>query len=126
MKGAKVKRSLPQLERSTPALCCAPLAGNDLSEGEARATSDVFKALADPTRIRIVNLLSNSTEPVCVCDINAHFDLSQPTISHHLKKLTSAGVLQREQRGTWAYFSLDDEVLAGLADVFRPKEEVKA
>lgn len=91
-----------------PALCCAPLAAPDLSDADAWATADLFKALADPTRVRILNLLANSPEPVCVCHINEHFPLSQPTISHHLKKLVAAGVLRREQRGTWAYFSIDE------------------
>jgi ArsR family transcriptional regulator len=117
---------LIQLEAQTPAYCCGPLIGDDLSDPAAQATADVFKALGDPTRVRIVNLLANSDAPVCVCDINAHFDLSQPTISHHLKKLTAAGVLGREQRGTWAYFSLNGSILSKLADVFRIKEEVDA
>lgn len=118
--------ALLQTKVSAPAFCCAPLAGNDLSQHESQATAEVFKALGDPTRVRIVNLLANSDEAVCVCDINAHFDLSQPTISHHLKRLTAAGVLTREQRGTWAYFSLDGSILSKLADVFHTKSEVKA
>ena len=115
-------KELVQLE-APPAYCCAPLVGDDLSTTEAKTTADVFKALGDPTRVRIVNLLANSEAPVCVCDINAHFDLSQPTISHHLKKLTNAGVLEREQRGTWAYFSINGTVLSQLSEVFRTKEE---
>jgi ArsR family transcriptional regulator len=118
--------NLIQLKGQAAAFCCAPLAADDLSDAEATATADVFKALADPTRVRIVNLLANSEDPVCVCDINARFDLTQPTISHHLKRLTAAGVLNREQRGTWAYFSLNDEILPRLADVFRTKSEVNA
>ena len=125
MKGTVVKE-LAQLERTTPAYCCAPLVANDLSAEEAETTSEVFKALGDPTRVRIVNLLATSDSPVCVCDINAHFDLSQPTISHHLKKLTNAGVLEREQRGTWAYFSINGTVLSKLSEVFLAKEEVSA
>ena len=116
---------LAQLQ-GPPAYCCAPLAGEDLSATEAQITADVFKALGDPTRVRIVNLLATSDSPVCVCDINTHFDLSQPTISHHLKKLTNAGVLEREQRGTWAYFSINGTVLSKLSEVFQAKEEVHA
>ena len=112
---------LAPLQDATPAFCCAPLVGDDLTIDEADATATVFKALADPTRVRIVNLLANSGEPVCVCDINAHFDLSQPTISHHLKKLTGTGVLAREQRGTWAFFSVNENVLATLANIFGSK-----
>jgi ArsR family transcriptional regulator, arsenate/arsenite/antimonite-responsive transcriptional repressor len=102
-------------------LCCAPLTGAAISTGNAAGTAALFKALADPTRIQIVNLLANSSGPVCVCDLNANFALSQPTISHHLKKLVSAGLLSREQHGTWAYFSLNQEAFDRLADVFRPR-----
>jgi ArsR family transcriptional regulator, arsenate/arsenite/antimonite-responsive transcriptional repressor len=97
--------------------CCVPLAGPGISPEEAEATAALFKALADPTRVRLINLLSNSPEPVCVCELNAYFDLGQPTLSHHLKKLVAAGLLKREQRGTWAYFSLKGDSLQRLADV---------
>jgi ArsR family transcriptional regulator len=100
--------------------CCAPLAGEEISRDEAEATARLFKALADPTRVQLVNMLANSPEPVCVCEMNAHFDLGQPTVSHHLKKLVAAGLLKREQRGTWAYFSLDRDTLHRLAEVTRP------
>ncbi|MEA2506863.1 MAG: ArsR family transcriptional regulator, arsenate/arsenite/antimonite-responsive transcriptional [Actinomycetota bacterium] len=101
--------------------CCAPLAGAEISPQDAGATANLFKALADPTRVRLVNMLANSAEPVCVCELNAHFDLGQPTISHHLKKLVLAGLLKREQRGTWAYFSLDNESLQRLTDMTKPR-----
>jgi ArsR family transcriptional regulator len=104
------------------ALCCAPIVAPDLSDQEFEATATVFKALADPTRVRIVNLLANNPDPVCVCDINRHFSLSQPTISHHLKKLVAAGVLRREQRGTWAYFSVDRQTWSRLVGLFGTKK----
>lgn len=107
--------SLRTLE--VPIACCAPLNGGALSPTEAEATAALFKALGDPTRVKIVNLLANSPEPVCVCDLNERFDLAQPTLSHHLKKLTSAGLVVREQRGTWAYFSLNRSAMEGLAQV---------
>jgi ArsR family transcriptional regulator len=100
-----------------PVACCAPLGSSSLSDEEVDATATLFKALADPTRVRLINLLANSAEPVCVCVMNAEFDLSQPTLSHHLKKLTAAGLLKREQRGTWAYFSIDRNALDRLAQV---------
>ncbi|CAN5731559.1 metalloregulator ArsR/SmtB family transcription factor [soil metagenome] len=84
---------------------------------EAAATSALFRALSDPTRVRILNLLANSPRPVCVCDMNAEFDLSQPTMSHHLKKLVGAGLLTREQRGTWAYYALNEEAMRRLSQV---------
>lgn len=100
-----------------PVACCGPLAGATLTDAEAAATADVFKALADPARVRIVNVLATSGEPVCVCHLIEPLGLSQPTVSHHLKKLTDAGLLDREQRGKWAYFSLRADALRTLAAV---------
>jgi ArsR family transcriptional regulator, arsenate/arsenite/antimonite-responsive transcriptional repressor len=97
--------------------CCGPLAAATLSDEEAVATADVFKALADPARVRIVNMLATSGEPVCVCHLTEPLGLSQPTVSHHLKKLTDTGLLEREQRGKWAYFSLRPQAVVTLAAV---------
>ncbi|MDQ3767794.1 MAG: metalloregulator ArsR/SmtB family transcription factor [Actinomycetota bacterium] len=102
--------------------CCAPLAGPGISVEEARATAGLFKALADPTRVRIVNLLANSAEPVCVCEMNTQFDLAQPTLSHHLKKLVAVGLLTREERGTWAYYEVSEDSLRRLAEIVGVKE----
>jgi ArsR family transcriptional regulator len=99
--------------------CCQPLAAPTLSEEEAEATASLFKALADPARVRIVNVLATSENPVCACEFMPALGLAQATVSHHLKKLTDAGLLEREQRGKWAYFSLNPEAaarLAGLVD----------
>jgi ArsR family transcriptional regulator len=99
--------------------CCQPLDAPTLSENEAEATAALFKALADPARVRIVNLLATSEAPVCACEFMPALSLAQATVSHHLKKLTDAGLLDREQRGKWAYFSLNPEArarLAGLVD----------
>lgn len=104
-------------ELLTPVACCAPLAAPALSDGEASATAQLFAALADPHRVRIVNLLARSGEPVCACEIVPALELAQPTVSHHLKKLTQAGLLEREQRGRWAYFSLNPDALRTLAAV---------
>jgi ArsR family transcriptional regulator len=97
--------------------CCAPLAAPVLSDQEAAATAELFKALADPARVRIVNLLATAREPVCACNLNEPVGLSQPTVSHHLKKLVDAGLLEREQRGKWAYFSLKHDAVEKLATV---------
>jgi ArsR family transcriptional regulator, arsenate/arsenite/antimonite-responsive transcriptional repressor len=96
---------------------CAPLAAEGLSAEEAAATAELFKALADPARVRIVNLLASAGEPVCACNLNEPVGLSQPTVSHHLKKLVEVGLLEREQRGRWAYFSLRSEAFEKLATV---------
>jgi ArsR family transcriptional regulator len=103
-----------------PVACCAPLAAVTLSDDEAAATAELFRALADPARVRIVNLVGMSNEPVCECEHYEPLGLAQPTVSHHLRKLVDAGLLDREQRGKWAYFSLKRdavETLAAVADL---------
>jgi ArsR family transcriptional regulator len=98
--------------------CCAPLSTAVLSSGEAVATAELFKALADPARVRIVNLLAIADgEPVCVCNLVEPLGLSQPTVSHHMKKLLDVGLVDREQRGKWAYFSLRRDAVEKLAAV---------
>lgn len=101
----------------TAVVCCAPLAAPVLDEEEAVATAELFKALADPARVRIVNVLATSGEPVCVCELIEPLGLAQPTVSHHLKKLLDAGLVDREQRGKWAYFSLKRDAVEKLAAV---------
>src|SRR5919204_4112696 len=95
--------------------CCAPLAAPTLSDDEAGATASLFRALGDPARVRIVNMIATAGEAVCVCNLTEPLGLTQPTVSHHLKKLTDAGLLVREQRGRWAYFSIDDQAMARVA-----------
>jgi ArsR family transcriptional regulator len=93
-----------------------------MTETEAIATAAVFKALADPARVRLVNILATAAESVCVCQLTPVLGLSQPTVSHHLKKLVDAGLLRREQRGIWAYYSLDRIGLARAAGVLDLRE----
>jgi ArsR family transcriptional regulator len=103
-----------------PIVCCAPLAEPTLDEEQAEATAELFKALADPARVRIVNTIATAGGAVCACEFEPALGLSQPTVSHHLKKLTDVGLLEREQRGKWAYFSLKRgavETLAAVADL---------
>ena len=102
--------------------CCGPLAADTLAEGEADATAQLFKALADPARVKIVNRLARSEAPVCACEFIPALGLSQATVSHHLKKLTQVGLLEREQRGKWAYFSLNPQAAAQLASIVRFEE----
>src|SRR5829696_1486355 len=105
--------------------CCRPLGAPALSDEEADSAAALFRALADPARVKIVNLLATSEEPVCACEFEPALRLSQPTVSHHLKKLTEAGLLEREQRGKWAYFSLDHEASSQLERLVRIKEVVR-
>ncbi|MBI3647359.1 MAG: helix-turn-helix transcriptional regulator [Actinobacteria bacterium] len=102
-----------------PALCCPPIAGAHLSEQEASTTAALCKALADPSRVLIVNHLASAGAPVCVCDFTALLGVSQPTVSFHLKKLVDSGLLVREQRGVWAYYSLNRPAVERLSGVFR-------
>jgi ArsR family transcriptional regulator len=95
--------------------CCGPLAGAELSDAEAAATAELFRALGDPARVRIVNLLATSDDPVCVCNLTEPLGLAQPTVSHHLKRLVESGLLVREQRGRWAHYSLAEEAAARLS-----------
>ena len=97
--------------------CCRPLADPAMSDDEAAATAQLFKALGDPARVRILNLIALSGGEVCACDLNEPVGLAQPTVSHHLKKLVDAGLLEREQRGKWAYFSLKRDAVEKLAAV---------
>ena len=93
--------------------CCAPGAA-PLEAGVAEDLAKRFKALSDPTRIAIVNRLAGAGE-VCVCELVAEFDLSQPTISHHLRILRGAGLVDASRRGTWAYYRIVPEAVEGLA-----------
>jgi ArsR family transcriptional regulator, arsenate/arsenite/antimonite-responsive transcriptional repressor len=104
--------------------CCRPLGAAALSDEEADATAALFRALGDPARVKIVNLLATLGEPVCACEFEPALGLSQPTVSHHLKKLTEAGLLDREQRGKWAYFALRPEASAQLEGLVRMTEVV--
>ncbi len=100
-----------------PVSCCAPLAAPTLSDQQAEATAELFRALGDPARVRIVNMLATAAGEVCGCDLTEGLGLSQPTVSHHLKKLHESGLLEREQRGRWAYYSLKREAVRTLAAV---------
>ncbi len=97
--------------------CCAPLDERFLSADEAEATAALFKALGDPARVRLVNLLATNDGAVCMCDLIEPIGLSQPTVSHHMKKLVDAGLAEREQRGKWAFFSLKSDAVDKLAAV---------
>lgn len=98
--------------------CCAPLVAAPLGAREAAGLAAVLKALAEPARLRIVSLLA-ATEggEACVCDLTTPLALSQPTVSHHLKTLVDAGLVRREKRGVWAYFSIVPGALDGVARV---------
>lgn len=105
--------------------CCRPLAADALGDDEAGDTARLFRALGDPARVKIVNLLARSDRAVCACDFMPVLGLAQATVSHHLKKLTEAGLLEREQHGKWAYFSLNPEASSRLESLVRIPEVVR-
>ncbi|MFF2506538.1 ArsR/SmtB family transcription factor [Streptomyces sp. NPDC058067] len=94
--------------------CCPPLTERPLTAEEAERTASMFKALGDPVRLRLFSLVaSHEGGEACVCDIS-DVGVSQPTVSHHLKKLKEAGLLSSERRGTWVYYRVEPSVLAAM------------
>lgn len=102
------------------AACSAPLTRAPLRADEARDLATMFKALADPARLRLLSLIAaHRGGEACVCDLTEPVDLSQPTVSHHLKILIDAGLLTREKRGRWAYYSVVPQALDTLGEALR-------
>jgi ArsR family transcriptional regulator len=111
-----MSKSLPLLDPAETAACCPPLSAEPLSAEQAEQVAPQLKALADPVRLRLMSLVaSHPGGEACVCDLNEAFDLTQPTISHHLKVLHEAGLLDREKRGVWVYYRARTGALASLA-----------
>jgi len=107
---------LPVLDPVNALACCPPLSAQALTQDQAEQIAPLLKALADPVRLRLMSLVaSNPGGEACVCDLNDAFDLTQPTISHHLKVLHDAGLVDREKRGVWAYYRAKPEALASMA-----------
>ncbi|MEU0871038.1 ArsR/SmtB family transcription factor [Nocardia brasiliensis] len=105
--------------------CCASLT-SPLSQATAVELAGAFKALADPVRLRLLSLITaRAGEEVCVCELTPQFDLSQPTISHHLKVLREAGLIDCERRGTWVYYWVIPAALQQLSGVLRPTEDAR-
>ncbi|WP_021594107.1 ArsR/SmtB family transcription factor [Actinomadura welshii] len=117
------KQPLPILGPvDTEGACCAPLVCEPLSENEAAELAPLFKAIADPVRLRLLSLIAcHEGGEVCVCDLTAAFDLTAPTISHHLKVLKQAGLIDSERRGTWVYYWLNPGVLERLSTILGPR-----
>ncbi|UVJ40498.1 helix-turn-helix transcriptional regulator [Arthrobacter sp. CJ23] len=110
--------ALPILEPVMDQACCDPVAEPALGAEEAKQKALVFKALADPNRLRLLSIVkAESSGECCVCDLTEPLDLGQPTVSHHLKILVDAGLLHREKRGTWAYYSLVPGALDEVAGI---------
>jgi ArsR family transcriptional regulator len=104
--------------------CCTPVTGGVLDLESAERLARVFKALGDPTRVRLLSLIAATAGgEACICDLTAPIGLSQPTLSHHMKQLVEAGLVTREQRGKWAYYAVVPESLAALGSVLTPGRE---
>ncbi|OBJ03348.1 transcriptional regulator [Mycobacterium alsense] len=100
--------------------CCPPLGVTAMDEAQSADFAAMFKALGDPVRLRLLSLIANHPGgEACVCEISATFDLSQPTISHHLKLLRAAGLLGCERRGTWVYYWVIPSALQQLSSLLR-------
>ncbi len=109
--------SIPVLDVSA---CCPAGLATPLDRQTAEDLAHVLKAVADPTRLQLLSLIKSSPNAeACVCDLTAPLSLSQPTVSHHLRVLTEAGLISRETRGTWAWYSINDDRLEELASVLR-------
>jgi ArsR family transcriptional regulator len=99
-------------------VCCPPLVQEPLDAEQGRGLARLFRALGDPARLRLLSLIaSHESGEACVCQLTEGFDLTGPTISHHLKVLREAGLISGERRGTWIYYRVEPDALARLADV---------
>ena len=105
-------RPLPVRHKNEP--CCGSVEAPSLTQTQTDHLAARLKALGDPTRLRLLDVLAQQPAPLCVCDLTPHFDLSQPTISHHLKVLHEAGLLERDKRGVWVYYRARTQALASL------------
>ena len=110
-----MSKSLQVLDQPDAVACCPPLAAEPLSREQAELVAPLLKALADPVRLRLMSLVaSHEGGEACVCDLTGAFDLSQPTISHHLKVLHDAGLLDRDKRGVWVWYRARTQALTSL------------
>jgi ArsR family transcriptional regulator, arsenate/arsenite/antimonite-responsive transcriptional repressor len=108
-------KSLIVLDPVGTTSCCSPLSAQPMSQAQAEQVAPLLKALAEPVRLRLMSLIaSHPGGEACVCDLTGAFDLSQPTISHHLKVLHGAGLLDRDKRGVWVYYRARTAALANL------------
>jgi ArsR family transcriptional regulator, arsenate/arsenite/antimonite-responsive transcriptional repressor len=105
--------------------CCAPLMTAPLAPKQAVDLAKSFKALADPVRLRLLSLITSAEGESCVCDLTAAFDLTGPTISHHLKVLREAGLVDSERRGTWVYYWPRPETLRPLAALLNTPDRAR-
>lgn len=120
-----MSKQLPIVEAGS-ALCCSPLMRQPLTEDQSVDLARVFKALGDPVRLRLLSLIaSHAGGEACVCDLTDAFDLTGPTISHHLKVLREAGIIDGERRGTWVYYRVLPTALQTLSSVLMTPDQAE-
>jgi ArsR family transcriptional regulator len=120
MAGGLVAEAETTAEAVQELACCGLSGSGSMDRAQAESTATVLKAVADPVRLQLLSLIRSSKgQEACVCDLTPAVGLAQPTVSHHLKVLTEAGLLTRERRGTWAWFRLVPSRLEELSGVFR-------
>jgi ArsR family transcriptional regulator len=107
---------VPKQKRSPGEPCCEPVAYPDVEREQAQRMAGVAKALGDPVRLQLVDVLRKHAGKVCVCELVPLFDLSQPTVSHHLKVLREAGIVGSERRGLWAYYFVIPDAVEELSE----------
>jgi ArsR family transcriptional regulator len=112
---SKSPTALPVIEDALA--CCTPLGAQAMSVEQAETVANLLKALSDPVRVRLMSMIA-AVDEACVCDLNAPFDVSQPTISHHLKVLRGAGLVDSERRGTWVWYRARREALDAVGELF--------
>jgi ArsR family transcriptional regulator, arsenate/arsenite/antimonite-responsive transcriptional repressor len=105
----------PKTKRPPGERCCEPVVYPDVERAQAARMADVAKALGDPVRLQLVDVLRKHAGKVCVCELVPLFDISQPTLSHHLSKLRAAGIVDSERRGLWAYYYVKADALKELS-----------
>jgi len=116
-----MRTNLPLLSSPDDAACGAVAAGTVMSSAEAERIARTFKALSDPTRVRLLSLIAATAGgEACICDLTEPVGLSQPTVSHHMKQLVEAGLATRDQRGRWAYYRVVTEALDAASRSLRP------
>lgn len=113
--------SLPVIQPDDLAACCSPVTGGLVSDEAAETLARMFKALGDPTRVKLLSLIAAAADgEACICDMTEPVGLSQPTVSHHMRLLVEAGLATREQRGRWAYYRVAPGALGALAAALAP------
>ena len=113
--------TLPVIQPDALVTCCSPVTGGLVSDETAETLARMFKALADPTRVKLLSLIAAAPEgEACICDLTEPVGLSQPTVSHHMKQLVAAGLATRDQRGKWAYYRVAPAALRSLSAALAP------